>query len=90
VDNRAFYRWLTRANHRGIVGGTLCLVLNQWGLIVAWECATTNVPDNSFQWLSRQFDGCMIVLSDTAFHAAKGDPTNLKLCQCGVMADFSL
>ena len=23
----------------------------------------------------------MIVLSDTGFHAAEGDPTNLKLCQ---------
>jgi hypothetical protein len=25
----------------------------------------------------------MIVLSDTAFHAAEGDPANLKLCQRG-------
>ena len=33
------------SNHRWIVGGKLCLLLNQWGLIVAWECATANVAD---------------------------------------------
>src|SRR6266513_2365040 len=71
------------SNHRWIVGGKLCLVLNQWGLIVAWECATANVADNTFQWLIRQFDGRMIILSDTGFHAAEGDPANLKLGQRG-------
>jgi len=71
------------SNHRWIVGGKLCLLLNQWGLIVGWACATANVADNTFQWLIRQVDGRMIVLSDTAFHAAAGDPTNLKLCQRG-------
>ena len=34
--------------------------------------ATANVADNSLQWLIRQVDGRMIVLSDTAFHAAEG------------------
>jgi hypothetical protein len=29
----------------------------------------------------------MIVLSDTAFHAAEGDPCNLKLCQRGEWQD---
>jgi len=29
-------------------------VLNQWGLVVAWACATANVADNTFQWLIRQ------------------------------------
>jgi hypothetical protein len=38
------------SNHRWIVGGKLCLLLNQWGLIVAWECATANVVDNTFQF----------------------------------------
>src|SRR4029450_4386584 len=38
---------------------------------------------NTFQWLIQQGDGRMIVLSDTGFHAAEGDPTNLKLCQRG-------
>jgi hypothetical protein len=31
----------------------------------------------------QQFDGRMLVLSDTAFHVAEGDPANLKLCQRG-------
>jgi hypothetical protein len=45
------------SKHRWIVGGKLCLVLNQWGLVVAWACDTANVADNTFQWLIRPFDG---------------------------------
>jgi len=78
------------SNHRWIVGGKLCLLLNQWGLIVGWACATANVADNSFQWLIRQFEEQMIVLSDTAFHATEGDPANLKLCQRGEWEDRML
>src|SRR6266566_4040618 len=78
------------SNHRWIVGGKLCLLLNQWGLIVAWECATANVADKTCQWLIRQFEERMIVLSDTGFHAAEGDPTNLKLCQRGEWQDRML
>jgi hypothetical protein len=50
------------SNHRWIVGGKLCLLLHQWGLVVGWACATTNVADNTFQWLIRQFEERMIVL----------------------------
>ena len=32
----------------------------------------------------------MIVLSDTAFHAAAGDPANLKLCQRGAWEERRL
>jgi hypothetical protein len=78
------------SNHRWIVGGKLCLLLNQWGLVVAWACATANVADNTFQWLIRPFEERMIILSDTAFHAAEGDPTNLKLCQRGEWQDRML
>src|SRR5713226_4713995 len=78
------------SNHRWIVGGKLCLVLNQWGLVVAWDCGTANVPDKTFQWLIRQFDERMIVFSDTAFHAAEGDPANLKLCPRGTWNDRML
>jgi len=78
------------SNHRWIVGGKLCLLLNQYGLVVGWACATANVPDKTFQWLIRQFDGRMIILSDTAFHAAEGDPSNLKLCQRGEWQDRML
>src|SRR3989442_9263801 len=78
------------SNHRWIVGGELCLLLNQCGLIVGWACARANVADNTFQGLIRQVDGRMIVLSDTAFHAAEGDPANLKLCQRGAWEDRML
>jgi hypothetical protein len=69
------------SNHRWIVGGKLCLVVNQYGLVVAWDYATAHVADNTFQGLIRQFDERMILLSDMAFHAAAGDPSNLKLCR---------
>ena len=75
------------SNHCWIVGGTWCLLVNQYGLIVGWDCATANVAENTLQWLIRQVDGRMIVLSDTAFHAAAGDPANLKLCRRGEWAD---
>jgi hypothetical protein len=78
------------SNHRWSVGGKLCLLLTQWGLVVGWACATANVADNTFQWLIRQVEEQMIVLSDTAFHAAEGDPTNLKLCQRGEWEDRML
>ena len=78
------------SNHRWIVGGKLCLLLNQWGLIVGWACATANAADNTFQWLIQQVDGRMIVLSDTGFHAAEGDPANLKLCPRGEWQDRML
>jgi hypothetical protein len=78
------------SNHRWIVGGKLCLLLNQYGLVVGWACASANVPDNTFQWLIRQVDGRMIVLSDTGFHATEGDPANLKLCQRGEWQDRML
>jgi hypothetical protein len=78
------------SNHRWIVGGTLCLLLNQYGLVVGWDCAAANVADNAFQWLIRQVDGRMIVLSDKGFHAAEGDPSNLKLCPRGEWQDRML
>jgi hypothetical protein len=31
------------SNHRWIVGGKLCLLVNQYGLVVAWDCVTANV-----------------------------------------------
>src|SRR5216683_8348903 len=43
------------SNHRWIVGGKRCLVLNQWGLIVAWACATAHVAETTFQSLRVRF-----------------------------------
>ena len=71
------------SNHRWIVGGKLCFILNQWGLICAWDCAPANVHDTHFQSLIAQFDGQMIVLTDTGFHAKTGDPGNMKVCPRG-------
>jgi hypothetical protein len=42
------------------------------------------------QWLIRQLEEQMIVLSDTGFHAAEGDPANLKLCPRGEWEDRML
>ena len=57
---------------------------------MGWACATANVADHTFQWLIRQCEDQMIVLGDTAFHAAEGDPANLKLCQRGEWEDRML
>ena len=38
-----------RSNHRWIVGGKLCVVLNKFGLVADWDCATANVHDQTFQ-----------------------------------------
>src|SRR3989449_8794359 len=75
------------SNHRWMVGGTLCLLLNQYGLVVGWACATANVADKTLQWLIRQCEERMIVLSDTGFHVAEGDPSTLQLCQRGEWQD---
>ena len=77
------------ANHRGIGGGKLCLLWNQCGLVVAWDGATANGQDSTFHPLIRQFEEPMIILSDTAFHAAEG-PANLKLCARGEWNDRML
>ena len=65
-----------------------------------WETITNfmGLPPNSKvsglpwrdQWLIRQWEEQMIVLSDTGFHAAEGDPANLKLCQRGEWEDRML
>jgi hypothetical protein len=51
-----------KSNHRWIVGGKLCFILNQWGLICAWDCATANVHDTHFQPLIARFDGQMVTV----------------------------
>ncbi len=75
------------SNHRWIVGGKLALVLNQWGLVTAWDCATANVHDTTFQPLVARFAEEMVVLTDNGFHAAAGDPPNLKVCHKGEWND---
>jgi hypothetical protein len=72
-----------QSNHRWIVGGKLCFILNQWGLICAWDCVTANVHDTHFHPLIAQFRDQMIVLTATGFHAKTGDPTNMQVCPRG-------
>src|SRR6185295_10844573 len=36
-----------RCNHIWIAGGKLCVVLNKWGLVSGWDCATANTYDAS-------------------------------------------
>ena len=72
-----------KSNYRWIVGGKLGFVLNQWGLVTAWDCTTPNVHDSVFQPLIRQYEEQKIVLTDTHFHAKTGDPSNLKVCPRG-------
>jgi hypothetical protein len=75
------------ANHRWMVGGNVCRLLNQWGVVVAWEWATAHVSDQTFQPLMRPCEEQLIVLSDTACQAAEGDPTHLKRCRRGEWHD---
>lgn len=72
-----------KSNHRWIVGGKLCLMLNQWGLIVGFAADTANVHDTVFHPLIEAVKDRMIVLADQLFHAKEGDPTNMQICERG-------
>jgi hypothetical protein len=71
------------SNHRWIVGVKLGYLVNQLGLIVAWDCAPANVHDSVFQPLIADFADEMVVLTDMQFHAKEGDAANLKPCKRG-------
>ena len=81
ISNHRWPRIVVRGDV--IVGGKLCVVQNQWGLITDWDCATANIHDQTFLPLLATYDGQMIVLTDTGFHRAKGDPANVKVCKRG-------
>ena len=72
-----------KSNHRWIVGGKLCLVLDNIGRIVCWDCDTANVHDATFHPLIERFEESMVILGDNGFHSASGDPSNLKVCKRG-------
>jgi hypothetical protein len=71
------------SNHRWIVGGKLCCILNQFGLISGWDCATANVYDTTFHPLIRGFEGQMVILTDHGFYSKQSNPTNMKVCKRG-------
>jgi hypothetical protein len=78
------------SNHRWIVGGQTLSAAQSMGVDRGVGCARPMSRITPFQWLIQQVDGRMIVLSDTGFHAAEGDPANLKLCQRGEWEDRML
>ena len=57
-----------KSNHRWTVGGKLCVVLNNLGLVADWDYATANVHGGTFQPLLAR---------------AQGDPANVKICLRG-------
>src|SRR5512143_2342665 len=67
----------------------------QWGrkglsnhrLIVGWSCGPAHVYDALFHPLIEMVKSRMVVLADQSFHAAAGDPPNLKLCRRGQWND---
>ena len=60
----AHQRGRTGLSHQcGMVGGTRCLLLTQWGVVVAGACATANVPEKTLQGRRRQCEARMIVLT---------------------------
>src|SRR5262247_3062613 len=79
-----------QSKHRWSVGGKLGFVLNQWGLMCAWDCATANVHDPPFHPLIAQCRAQMMVRTDTGFHAKTGDPTNMKVCPRGTWNPWML
>lgn len=78
------------SNHRWIVGGKLCLVVNHLGGITGWVWAPANAHDTWFHPLIEVFQKWMVVLGDAGFHAETGDPSNLKVCARGEWNDRML
>jgi hypothetical protein len=62
------------SNHRWIVGAKLAYLVNQYGLIGAWDYATANAPDTAFRDLIADFHDELVICTDTAFHRTAGDP----------------
>jgi len=72
------------SNQRWIVGGKLCILLNNIGLRVVDESITANVYDGSaFQEIVDGVADQMVVFSDEAFDKNDWHPDNLKVCQRG-------
>jgi len=75
------------SNHRWIVGVKVGVLLNRWGLVVGWVWAPANIHDVHFQPLVQAVEDRMVVFADSSFHAAAGDPPNLKVCRRGEWND---
>ena len=76
------------SNHRWIVGGKLCILVNHLGLIVDWDCDTANVYDgSSFQHIVEGVTHQMVVFADKGFTKLDWFPDNLRICQPGQWND---
>lgn len=72
------------SNYRWIVGGKLCFLLNNLGLIVDWAMDTANVHDGTaFQDLINRHVAYMAIFADTGFTKKDWQPDNLRLCRRG-------
>jgi len=77
-----------KSNARWIVGCKLCLLQNNLGLIVNWDCDTANVYDGSaFQHVVESVLDEMVVFADMGFSKVDWLPHNLRLCQRGEWND---
>ena len=84
IGKKGFAAW------RWIVGGKLCLLANQFGLVTSWQIKTANVSDTEFLPLVETVREKMIVLADKGFHRRKKSPENLKICSRGEWNDRML
>lgn len=72
------------SNKRWIVGGKLCLVLNNIGLIVDWDVDTANVYDGSaFQEVAERNAVKMAIFTDEGFVKKDWNPENIRICKRG-------
>lgn len=78
------------SNHRWIVGAKWCVALNHLGQIIGWVWAPANAHDTWFHPLIEVFQDKTVLLADAGFHAASGDPPNLKICKRGEWNDRML
>ena len=77
-----------KSNSRWIVGGKLCLLQNQLGLIIDWDCDTANVYDGSaFQHVVDGVAGETVVFADVGFAKKGWHPAHLRLCRRGEWND---
>ncbi len=84
IGKKGFAAW------RWIVGGKLCQVANQFGLITDSTVKTANVSDTDFLPLVEDVRQRMIVLADKGFRRRINQPENLKICGRGEWNDRML
>lgn len=72
------------------MGAKGCVALNHLGQIIGWVWVPANAHDTWFQPLVEVFQDKTVLLADAGFHAASGNPPNLKICKRGEWNDRML